>query len=230
MIKLDLTRQLYKPFLFPIAAFLIVVILTGTLGKFLLDQILKNRNEISELQAKNSILEKKKEILSSSTDDQLSQYLQASIRAIPPENPGLLALSTIRSLAAERGISTSNLKLTLAGPAFADSKAKTVGIDFDITADTGIAFGFLEAIKSSTPLMRVTETSFNINGTTSTVSLKVAAPWETVPDKLGAVDSPIEDLSEADKEVLTNLSSLHVPQSNQIISPPAQGRTNPFSL
>ena len=230
MINFSLKQYQYKPFLFPVVTFLTVVILSSTLGKFLFDQIIKNRSQISELRVKNSILEKKIEILSSSTDDQLSLYLQASVRAIPPENPGLLALSTVRSLAAERGISISNLKLALSGPAFGSSKTKTVGIDFDIISDTAIAFGFLEAIKSSAPLMRVTEANFNISGTISNVSLKVSAPWETVPDKLGSVDSPIEDLTASDKEVLANLSSLHVPLGNQIISPPASGRSNPFSF
>lgn len=220
--------QKYKPFLLPVLTLVIIVILSLTLGKFLLGKVFETRTQISELQEKNKSLEAKEQLLSRSGSEGLKQQVSAAVAAIPSENSSLFLLSTIRALTNESGLQISDFGIR--EDQDVKQGSRLVQARLDLQGSIFSALSFLGAIQNSAPLVKVTSLNFTLSGVNILAKVTVVSSWSPLPSELSRVDSPIEGLSNPEQELLGKLSQLRMPRITEVLTSQPAGKPDPFAF
>lgn len=229
--KLDLkSTQLEKlqSFVFPLMTLAIIVGLSATVGKSMVERLFEIRDNMKELTAKNGVLGEKKQILNGLNEGDLTAGVRASTLAIPQEGPVLPAFVAIRSVALTKGLSINNVRFS--GSVETSSNLRVVNFTFDTRGTLEGTIGFLREIKTMAPLTRVQKVKFAVSEGTVTGSITVHSLWEPLPETFGKVDDPIDTIGAAEKELLTKMSELKTPTTNAPSTGTIGGRKNPFSF
>lgn len=218
----------YRLFLTPVVVFLGVFIAIMTAGRFMVGQLIELRSKISDVNAQNRLLEAKVNTLANLDQNQLNQQVQAASLAVPPDNSTLFALSTIRNIAGNTGITISNFNV--AERKKGEKEANSVEVLIDGRGSVSSVISFINGVQKTAPLSKVVEIRMNGARSSASVNLKIVSIWNPVPETFGKIDTPIEDLKVTEKEILDKLTSLQLPSGGEFsVSRPA-GRENPFSF
>lgn len=219
----------YKPFVLPVLTFAVVVVLSSTLGKFLLEKIFEARSQITSLESQNRLLEAKQQLLSSFSDEEVKRQTGAVSLAVPSESPSIPLLSLVRTLANENAVVISDFRVEESQEA--KKTARQVQASFSGQGSIFSIISFLRSVGDSVPLTKVSGIKFTVSGINIDAKLTVVSSWAPVPQELGKVENPIEGISSAEKELLGKLSGLKKPQIfvSSGGSEPA-GKPDPFSF
>lgn len=218
----------YKPFLLPVLTFVVILVLSLTLGRFLVDKVFETRQKNAELQDKNKLLEGKADLLSTLDAEGLKKQVNIASSAIPSDNPSVLALSQIRTLAQENGLLISSFQI---GESQEPKKTgRVVAATANVEGSIFSIISFLRTIENSTPLLKITDLKLTLSGGSVLAKATVVSSWNPLPSELGKVDSPISGISGTEQELLGKLSGLRLPQISQ--SPVGQpaGKPDPFAF
>lgn len=225
--------QLYKPVAGPALVLVIVLILSLTLGRFLVGRLFETREKIAEVKKQNEVLNAKLAILESLGTGTLSQELEVAVQAIPSSDSTLFALATIRQLANERNLVINNLRVvaTDIGGEKRPGQIRKVELRFDLQGGIIPTISFLDELRNSAPLMKVTKVRSTISGASSLTNFSILSSWSPLPESIGKVDDPVQTLSSEEQRLLTGMTGLRPPQGVEPVVPaPPQGRENPFAF
>lgn len=217
-----------RSFLLPVATFIILVGLSATVGRTIVNLLLEAKDSIGELTAKNETLTAKKQILSSLDKEELVRNVQSSTRAFPNEGPILPAFVAIRSTALSKGIQLNNVRFS--GSKDNVTNLQAVNFSFDTRGTLQASIDFLREIKKIAPLMRVQKVKFAVNQDSVSGSIVVSSLWEPLPETFGKVDDAISTIEAAEKELLSKMADLKSVTTSAPSSGPVGGRKNPFSF
>lgn len=151
-----------------------------------------------------------------------------ALNAVPADSPSLFALSSIREMATNRGLSISDARVS--------TGTGENQVDVSITLEGGIipTLLFISDTKIATPLMRVSKLEFGGKGEViPKTRLTVVVAWAPIPFSIGRPEDPLEGFLPAELEVLTKISHLRRPASGQFTPFTPQtgtGRQNPFEF
>lgn len=217
----------FRSFVFPVVSLVIIVGLSVTVGKSMVNRVFEIRGSIKELTGKNEILTSKKKILNSLDKNELTQGVNSSTLALPKEEPVLPAFVAIRAVALSRGLSINGIRFS--GSTDSATNLKVINFTFDTTGSLPSALAFLKDIKGTAPLIRVRKLKFAVNEGSVSGNVTVYSIWEPLPETFGKVDDPIDDLALAEKELLAKMAELKTPTTNAPSTGP-RGKKNPFSF
>lgn len=218
----------YKPFLLPVLTFTVIIVLSLTLGRFLVDKVFETRAKNAELQDKNNLLEGKAELLTSLDSEGLKRQVSIASSASPGENPSVLLLSQIRTIAQENGLLVSNFQI---GESQEPKKTgRVVAATANVEGSIFSVISFLRTLENATPLMKITDLKLTLSGGSVLAKVTAVSSWNPLPSELGKVDSPISGISGTEQELLGKLSGLRLPQISQgPVGQPA-GKPDPFAF
>lgn len=219
----------YRPFVVPLAALVLITVLTLTLGKFGYQKIIETRENIKDLETKNRTLEEKKNILANLNNTDLKKQVKDSVAAVPGDNPSVFALSTIRTLAIENGLTVSNFRVSEAeDPKLAGKRA--VQVSFDLQGSFFSTISFLKTLQNSVPLTKTTDIKFSVSGITSLTKIVAVSSWGLLPKDLRKTESQVETLTSADQELLGKLGNLRTLSVSEVSGSPPAGKADPFAF
>lgn len=213
----------------PVLVFIVVAVLSSTLGKFLLGKIFETRSRITNLESQNRLLGAKQQLLSSFSDAEVKKQAGIASLAVPSESPSIPLLSLARTLASENTVVISDFRVEENQEA--KKTARQVQASFSAQGSIFSVLSFLRSIGDSVPLTKVSGIRLALSGISVDAKLTVVSSWAPVPQELGKAESAIEGISSAERELLGKLSGLKKPQifASPGGSQPA-GKPDPFSF
>lgn len=218
--------KVYRPVLVPAISILVLTILALTLGRFLIGRVLVERTEVKNARAKNQILAAKLEALAALSEAELAEQLATAVAAVPSSNATLFAVARVRSLAQEFGLTVTNLKVSV--PKDKDQAQNAAQINFDFEGGITPILSAIEKIRSSAPLMRISQAKLTTSVGKTTANLTIISPWAPLPQSLGKIEEPVKLLDSADEELLSRLSALSGAAGEPVAPSPPAGKSNPF--
>lgn len=225
--------QQYRPVLGPALVLSLVLLLSLTLGRFLVDRLLATREQIGKVGRQNELLEGKLVTLQSLNQGSLTQDFELAIQAIPSSDSTLFSLATIRQLTNDRSLTINNLRIigTDPGENKKVGEMRKVELRFDIQGGLTPTVSFLDELRKSAPLMKVVRVRSTISGSAALTNLSILSSWSPLPETIGKVDDPLQTISQDEKNILSQLGQLRPPQGVGLVIPAApQGRENPFAF
>ena len=183
--------------------------------------------ELQESQKKERILEEKLTTLNQLQNVILGKT-EVSILALPSENPALLGISQLKSLANENTVFIHDNELG-ASVKFEEEITKAI-LSSTLDGEMNSIINFLKNIPSLAPLMNLDEIQIKtISGTSVRSEIKTAVFWSALPTKFSSITEPVSDLSSEERQILERISNLKIP-SFTVVTPQAPGtREDPFN-
>lgn len=216
----------YQIYFYPFLTFLVIFFSSLFLVRGFLEHINSIREEIGTLKTDNNTLGAKKNFLSGLDKQKIAKDAQLAILAIPSEDSTLPAIATVRTLAAKRGLSVTNIQIKSAGEV---NGANGVEITISVAGNLDSIMTYIEDLKKSAPLMVLGVENISLDPNVSLTNISVTSPWAPLPKNIGSIQSPLTPLRDTDEELIRNLEQL---AKLNIVgqSVPATGRENPFSF
>lgn len=219
----------FAPFAIPAAVFLVVLVLSLTIGRTTVGSILDATRSIEELKKDASVLAAKKQLLSALDSEQLASDAQVVVLAVPDKEAMLPVLASIRSLAFEQNVQIAEIEAS--GSVESDKKdTKGATLTFQLEGQLPAVMSFLKKLQESAPLVRISKMKMAASGENISTDLDVLSFWSELPQTLPpAKASDFDPISEKEQEVLSQLKSLRQVSVDQLVPAFPEGRKNPFA-
>lgn len=225
-ININLPRK-YKPLLFPLGVIVVILASTFTVGMTAFDKLQEVRSKINNFEQSNKNLEEKRDYLATLSQDELSKQSEVATSAIPAEESTMLLLASLKSLANSSNVSVSDFNLA-PGDRKASS-ARPIKIGVSISGSLTSTLSFIDSLKSSYPLMRISKLGFTVSQNKVRSDFSIDSYWSPLPTTISSTDTPLQNLRSSDQQLLTRLGELKKPASLTYTVLQPQGRENPFS-
>lgn len=197
-----------KLLLFSFGPLVVIVLLSLFALKYSLSKISDIREQVAANKRTKNILEEKLSLLSE-VDADISTSSDISLSALPENSPTAVVISQLKRQAASVGVGLTNIK---SGGGIKDkSGLSRVDVSFEALAPREQLLVFLKSIETFAPISLVTKFKLNEIGGISRGTFTVSSYWAPLPQKLPPIDSPINDLTSAEKELLSKISTLTQP-------------------
>lgn len=223
----DINISAFKLYLLPVIAFVFVVVASSTLGKSLYESIVNVRSEIEQEGLKNSELTAKRDFLAALDQSNLNTQTTAGISAIPGEESLLAVLSTLRTVAIQKGVNVLDFQIKSVGSP--QSGLNSIGVVLNIQGSLAAVTSFIESIKDYAPRMIIVQESINNGDSLSSATIEIVSAWSPLPQAVGSTSSRLEALKASDLELIRTLGALSKIEGTSTVGTPL-GRENPFSL
>lgn len=223
------TYNKYKLVLFP----LMVIISAIVLGYFVfypqIEKLMANQDKISNINKKIQILEKKAQQLENLDENDLKDKLEVALRSLPAEADFANVLAIVQNLAAENQFEIVNFQTGNPGEG-ASQKVAEYSVNLDLKGPAEFAKGFIDSLNGSFRMMRTSSIGISVSSTenniTSAVTLNIY--YSAIPTSIGGVDTPINELSKEDEDLIGDLTNLQPVFATQEAPTGPRGKTNPF--
>ncbi|MFZ5366311.1 MAG: type 4a pilus biogenesis protein PilO [Patescibacteria group bacterium] len=184
----------------------------------------QEKNRLSKLGAKLQDLESLNEF-------ELSERTNLSLKAIPDKKNVIGVMTSLRTQAAEEGLTIESLSVSPGELVSTGSAKASLGkLDFKLEIQGSLekVLGFFKKIQESLPLVSLKKVKIEFSGENATVELTLESYFLPLPQTLGVIDSPVPKLTSDEEKILTQISKFsYLPP---VSFPPGTGRTNPFSF
>ena len=148
--------------------------------------------------------------------------------AIPSENPSLIALSQIRTIASTTGLSLTSFSVSQ--PVKVKNLWK-ITISFDVDGNMVSIFNFLDVLSNSAPVLTVEKYKLATNGQEARANIGVNYYWSPLPKQIPPI-SESTDFTKEELETLDQMTKLTSPPKTAPVSPIIRGsvpvKENPF--
>lgn len=215
----------YKPFIVPVVGLVLILVLSLTLGQYIWAKIGEEQQKIADLKARNAQLATKANLLAQQDRQLLLSRTQAALNAVPADSPALLALASANNLAGQKGVRLTDFRVTEKK----EQKAATIELTLNLEGTLASSLAFLTSMKSTAPLVRVSEIRSTLAEGLARTRLTLAAIWSPLPSDLGSPESPVDALTRPEEEIADKFTQLKQPTSEVIEASPPEGRANPFN-
>ncbi len=220
----------YRQWLLPIVTVLVIIGLSATVGKYIVDNIISTKSDIDNLKTQNMALESKVQVLSGVDSNALSKEVASAVEAVPGESSTLPALATLRSFVQQRGLDL--LSFNVLGQTNSKQGAgNSVEINLVLVGKREDIISLLNDLKTVAPLMRTTSASIvSTQDGAVRANVTVLSYWSPLPQTLGKADQPIETLKKNEQDQANALGELKKPESGALVPSNPQGKENPFTF
>lgn len=206
----------------PLSVIILLFIVMAQIGLGKIGQI---RGEISQARQDKAILAEKLDLLRAVA---ATGVIDSNIvtNSLPESNPSLITMSQLKNLAASNNLILKSLKS--ASNTTADSDINTVSVGFTILGEKSAMEKFLTDLKSFAPITVLDSVKITPQGTNYLGAIIVKTYWAPLPTQLPTNVEGFQELSEQEKAVLSQLSTLVQPQFITLPPPAADSLLDPF--
>lgn len=210
----------------PALSILVVVVIFILAGNFVISKIGSLITENENAQRTKAMLQDKLSSLQT-TQSQVAQSVQSLTAALPSSNTSLAISSQLRSIAATNSLTLENFSV---GTEIKDGAMSHVDVTFDAQGSSEGILNFTEETTTIAPLNKVKRLKLTTasEGVTR-ANIVVSSYWSAFPTKIPAVSDPLQQITPAEQELLTNLSTLKSPEFLELSPEPGGGKADPFS-
>jgi len=204
---------------------LAILILSYIVGSFGLSKISTLNKSITKAEKDKVVLTQKLSILRGLQPSTL-QGASVAVVALPESNPSIITVSQIKALAVRNGVIISNIKS--GGEVSDPSGLSRVDINFDITGTRSDVVKTILDVPTLAPITLVDKAKLNETNQNVRASINVKSFWAPLPTQLPALTEQIVDLTDKERESLTILETLTMPEFGAVVAADGVGKTDPF--
>lgn len=241
MEKIEFNKEKLKENLVPILVGGIIFLLSVTVFKNTVTNLLKLSSENKNLSEKLSVLSKKSQLLQSLDEIEISKQVKKLEEVFPSEKPILNLLTSLNQLAQEEEVIFGGLELK-PGRIKKQKKSsekteeavvvqETTGlqefdISFEIEGELENITDFTSQLEKNAPLVRIEGFSLSLDGPSANLEVRVF--YQPFPESLGSIEEPVPVLTEKEKEILEEIADYRKIEAIKANAP--VGKENIFSL
>lgn len=215
-----------KAILMSFGPLLVIAILFVFVAKYAMGKISEVRGKILTERKNETVLQQRLNLLTEVEGDVLSSS-DISLSALPEANPSLMVITQLKSLAAESGITLTNIK---SGGGTSDkSNIKRVDVAFDATGARPLIMQFLQRVGTVAPISLIDKVKLNETGGVTRATVTVKSFWADLPTKLPPLDAALPGLTAAEESTLTDVLTLTQPVFLEVTPSETGGREDPFN-
>lgn len=205
---------------------IVVIILSFIAVPFGISKVTDLQGQINTLQNNKNILSQKLSLLQSISAT-VSQDSESALSAVPNTNTTLVAISQVKNISSQNGVSVSNIK---AGSEVVDSIGTShVAVSFRVAGSRSQILAFLKDVSNMAPIALVNIVKISGNNDSEAADITIESYWAPLPKTLPTLTSPINDLTANEKSVLTSVTSLIQPTFSIVPPTDGAGKTDPFT-
>ncbi len=228
----------------PIGGIVISILIAALIIWPKVTEILELRTSNEQLRGTVQTLEQKAEILSGLDQVKLEEQLAAAEQLLPSDSNAFSILRQVEDTANTTGVLLSKIEVVTgsfsegggAGVSASEASAElnlapAVEIRLSLTSDYQSLLGFISGLYSFSRVASIDSLSVSAGGGDEgllSTSFAVNAYWKQLPQNLGSIEAPVENLTTAEEELLANVKSPQRTKSAPV-PPVATGRGNPFN-
>lgn len=217
-----------KKIAFPLLILLGIIIAGVFLVNALLGRIQSVKNETATAQKENTALQVKLSTLQETQDNGLIDS-QELFNAFPTQNPSSAAVSQIKRIASDFGVSLGQVQTSVA----ASKNTNIEKVEVSLSAEgnlTGI-LNFFGAIPKFAPLSSLKNIKLVNTAGTIKATGNVTYYWSDVPKELPKISEAITSFTEDEVKIITFLNSLTNPNLGTVdFVGETNGLNDPFAL
>ena len=229
----------------PIGGIVISILIAALIIWPKVTEILELRTNNEQLRGTVQTLEQKAEILSGLDQTALEEQLAAAEQLLPSDSNAFSVLRQVEDTANTTGVLLSKIEVitgSFGGGAAAGgggasgaspelNLAPAVEIRLSLASDYQSLLGFISGLYSFSRVASIDSLSVSTGGGDEgllSTSFAVNAHWKQLPQNLGSIEAPVENLTSAEEELLADIKSPQRTESAPV-PPVATGRGNPFN-
>lgn len=198
----------------------IILILFVFVGKFGFSQISGVRSRLKEIKKTHSTLTQKLNILSSISGVS-SEWANTTAYALPETNPSLQVLSQIRILSSNNNLVLSDIKVSTSG---SGSKGLfSVNSTFGVMGTKDSILEFARNLDNIAPITFISKMQISESDGVAQAEINTQTFYAPMPKNIPGVSQAVTDLSESEKEMITQISSLNSPVVGDSFLPIIEG-------
>lgn len=182
------------------------------------------KNKLSTQLQKVQALSQKAELLGT-VDVEAQNQAELISFALPSQNASFVAISQLRSLAAQEGIVLTNIKV---GAETKDGSLLVADIAFDAEGALSAVLNLFEGISRVAPIMTVERIQANQAQGAVRANVRLKVFWAELPKTLPQIAEPINDLTSEEREILTRIFELTPPEFVFLGPEPPRENLSPF--
>jgi Tfp pilus assembly protein PilO len=221
--KININSEL-KVIIKPILFLVVLIILSLIVVKEGVGRISSLKGEL-EVEKKNEAVLSQKESFLREIQSSVSTNMEFSLAAVPARNPALIVLSQLKKLSLDKEVILSNVKI---GTETKEADLSSIQIRFDIDGNLSSVVDFTKSINNLLPISLVEKVKLASQGETSRANVSIKVFFSPYPKKLTSLTESLTDLSTEEKNLLSKLTQLIMPDFVEV-QPFGPGmRTNPF--
>lgn len=221
---LDKIPESNKKMIGAVAPLVVMIILFIIVAKFGISKVVDLRQKIASAQKDETVLTQKLKLLETISDT-LGTGSSVATAVIPESNPSLVVLSQLKILASTKGIFVSNIKAGAEGRD--DTGLSKADITFDVRGPRPVVVDFLKGTSTLAPIIKITKFKMSENSGETLVSVNASCFWAPLPKTIPGITDSINDLTPAERTLLTEISKLKQPLFVDIPAG-SGGKINPF--
>ena len=227
IIRESLDSQLRR-FAVPLTIFLVIILLSATFGKGLVDNIFSTRERIEILKSENLTLQDKKGRLSSMDLSLLTRQAQVTLLAVPSEPSALAAMAAVRAQAFERQVTVTEVKAS--EKEGVQKGVREASLIFEFEGNLGAIMQFVSTLKTTVPLIKVSKIKMLGSGIdVVSADIDLLTFWADLPKSLPAATTPLSTLSKKDEDLIAEMEKLRASAGRGVAPASPAGKTNPFT-
>ena len=200
----------------------IVAVLFALVGNFGISKVQDIGSQIKSAESDQAALNQKLSVLQTLSSLAASGTGPA-VSALPDKNPALLAISQLKFIASEDGVTLS--QLTAGGGVGGETGLSVTGISFSAEGTRSQIISFLTDTAKVAPLIVLSSFKISENGVEVKTDITAKSFWAGLPKTIPPVTQAISDLTDAEKETLARITNLTQPTFIQVT--PSTGNINP---
>lgn len=203
-----------------VAPFLIAIVLFIIVGKFGISQISNIRSKIKTAEKKHSTLSQKLNILRSISQVS-SDWADLTVYALPESNPSLQLLSQLRLISSNNSVILSEMRISSGAPR--SENLSTINSSFTVLGTKDSVIAFCNDLGKIAPITIISRIELSDQGGITQADVTTATFYAGLPKSIPSVTQQIIDLSDSEKELISQIEDLQTPIIGQSFSPSTEG-------
>ncbi|MGD8744343.1 MAG: type 4a pilus biogenesis protein PilO [Candidatus Woesebacteria bacterium] len=209
----------------PVGSLLALVILLFVSFSLIIPKITDQSDNLKDTQREITILEEKLDILRSVREDVLDSA-DTSLLAVPSENPSVWTLAQLVQAARENSIEVLSRQVKSGRTTEGLSSSP---VSMGVEGERDPLFDFFERVYEIAPLVIIENIEMKTDNQGTSVGVELLVYSAPLPKKLPAITTPVKNLTNQERELLSRLESLQPPQFTVLSPNTPIDRVDPFN-
>lgn len=209
----------------PVGFLIVLVFLFIVLARVAVVRISDQRARLGESRKTENVLESKLSTLNAVQGEAID-LANLTVAALPQDNPALSVVSQIKNLSASLGLTLRNLKV---GGEMGEGSLFREEIVFDLAGPLSQIVEFLNTLKTLAPITTLQKIEFSQTQGISLATVTIRSYWAAFPTSLPEISDPTPSLTDEEREMISQLSSLGAPAFIEVTPSEPTVRGDPFN-
>lgn len=188
-------------------------------------KISAQREELATAKETERILKEKQNVLTQ-VGGSIASYVNSAAVAVPAENPVFMMISQLKSIAGASGVTLNSIKT--GSEATFQGSISSVNLNFGIGGTTLALIDFFKALDTVAPVSTLDRLKISQSLGVARADVFLKLYFSPFPGKLPSLTEPVKELTADEKDILTKLGQLRVPNFVNLAPQPPSVVTAPF--